>query len=362
MSIRPRRSLENSSLIRPDHLMTFSRSLNQIWLDKNENIDHELLLIAEKIKKEISPINIATYPDFSELYKKIAVAENIDPASLLLTSGSDGGIRMSFEAFVEHGDRVAHTAPTFAMYPVYCQMFGADSVVIDYQYTNSGPHLNLDEIFRVLTRYKPKLFCLPNPDSPTGTILSEGALKEILKICEKLGIVFLVDEAYYPFYSKTVMPFIEYSKNLIVVRTFSKAWGAAGLRIGFAAAHPDTIKFLHLIRPMYEVSTFSAEYIFRMLDYKNIVQHSVKRVNLSKQKFKIAMQNIGFNVFSTEGNFINVLMGDSVEKVNRVLEGKFLYRKSFNHPSLEGCMRFSVGSEEVMSSLIDHINDAVRDI
>lgn len=360
MSIRPRRSLINTILTRPNVFALTPRFSNQVWLDKNENIDPELLLIADQVKKSIPPINLAVYPEVAHLYKKIAVTENIEPESLLLTSGSDGGIRMAFEAFIEHGDKVIHTSPTFAMYSVYCEMFGANSTVIDYTYSNTGPNLDLGKVIQSLNTHKPKLFCLPNPDSPTGAVVSGDVLQEILKVCENSGTIFLVDEAYYPFYGKTILPSIKSSRNLIVLRTFSKAWAAAGLRIGFAAAHPDTIRFLHLMRPMYEVATFSIEYIYKMYDYKNFVDQAVLRVNSNKEKFKIAMENLGFRVFPTEGNFINVLMADQAELVNNVLQDKFLYRKSFDHPSLKGCVRFSIGSEDVMNSLTDYISDAVR--
>src|ERR1700682_4795396 len=123
---------------------------------------------------------------------------------------------------------------TFAMYPVYSQMFGAKAYPIEYGRRDDIPHLDPGTIIKALLEHKPKLLCLPNPDSPTGTILAPDVLRQILKECEAVGTILLLDEAYHPFYECSAVSWTETSRNLIVARTFAKAWGAAGLRIGYA--------------------------------------------------------------------------------------------------------------------------------
>ncbi len=355
MSVRPRQSLVDSTLVRPNAIDSIPRSANQMWLDKNENLDPELLLISEGVLNSIPPISLATYPESGALYQAISSWIGVSPSFILLTPGSDGAIRLVFEAFVEHGDAVIHTAPSFAMYSIYCQMFGAIATTLEYEYTDNGPNLDLDNLFTVLNNIKPKLFCLPNPDSPTGTVLAPEILSDLLKECERLGTLLLVDEAYFPFYNLTVASWVERSKNLIVVRTFAKAWGAAGLRIGYALGHPETIKYLHQMRPMYEVSTLAVEYMCRMFNFRGEVEQSVSRLNAVKNLFQADMKLLGYKVTVTHGNFINIDFGKNSEKIHEQLSGKVLYRKSFEHPSLRGLTRFSVGSEQVMQRLTELI-------
>ncbi len=242
-----------------------------LWLDKNENLDPELMALTREVLASIPPSALGTYPEAGELYRKLGRWVGVSPESLLLTPGSDGVIRLVFEAFVEPGDSVVHTSPTFAMYPVYCRMFGADVHEVHYERSPAGPYLDVLKIIETVRRIKPKLLCLPNPDSPTGTILAPDVLRGLLAECESAGTVMLLDEAYHPFYSWSAVPWMADSPNLIVARTFAKAWGAAGLRIGYAVAQPSTIELLHKMRPMYEVSTLAVEFMSRMMDHASAV-------------------------------------------------------------------------------------------
>ena len=359
MSIRPRRSLLNPKLQRPSALSSVPRDLNQLWLDKNENLDPVLMEASNEVLKEMSAISLATYPEAGELYKKLAKWLEVNPEQLLLTPGSDGAIRLIFEAFVEDGDEVMHTFPTFAMYPVYSQMFGARVIQSDYQQTEIGPAIDSDKIINDILTYKPKLFCLPNPDSPTGTILESDVLQKILTACETAGTVFLIDEAYHPFYDWTAVPWTKTSRNLIVTRTFAKAWGVAGLRIGYAVAHPDTISLLHKMRPMYEVSTFATDFMSRMLDREDDMMKSVASIREGKDYFVDVMRSLGFNVLPTSGNFLHVAFGKYSDSIHAALKNSVYYRKSFEHPSLIGYTRFSVAPKTIMMKVSDMIKNVV---
>jgi histidinol-phosphate aminotransferase len=106
---------------------------------------------------------------------------------LLLSAGSDGAIRSAFEAYVEPGDVVIHTNPTFAMYSVYCQMYGAQSITLDYELGNDGPVLRPEDIITTIKSASPKLVCLPNPDSPTGTVFEPNDLRAIVEAAGQSG-------------------------------------------------------------------------------------------------------------------------------------------------------------------------------
>lgn len=358
--IRPRRALLNPELQRPSALKSSPRDPKALWLDKNENLDPELLARAHAVLAEMAALTAATYPEAGEIYRKLAKWAGVSAESLLLTPGSDGVIRLVFEAFVEHGEDVVHTTPTFAMYPVYCQMFGAKATAIEYTRKGASPHLDVEALISAVKKIKPKLLCLPNPDSPTGTVVSPEDLRRILTACEESGTVFLLDEAYHPFHEWSGASWTKESRHLIVARTFAKAWGAAGLRIGYAAAHPETIALLHKMRPMYEVSTVAVEFMSRMLDQPADMEKSVARITDGKDFFAGKMRALGFSVLPTAGNFIHVAFGDKGPAIHAALAGKVLYRAAFDHPSLAGYSRFSVAPREIMAKVSDLIGGAIN--
>jgi histidinol-phosphate aminotransferase len=349
----------NPELQRPSALKSKPRDLDHLWLDKNENLDPVLMELSRQVLREIPPWGLATYPEAGEIYRKLARWMGVSPEALLLTPGSDGAIRLTFEAFVEDGDAVIHTAPTFAMYPVYSQMFGAAVRRIEYERTEAGPRLDPARIVQSVRDLKPKLLCLPNPDSPTGTVLAAEVLREILAECEEAGTVFLVDEAYHPFYEWSAVPWTEHSRHLVIARTFAKAWGAAGLRVGYAVGHPETIALLHKMRPMYEVSTLAVEFMSRMLDRTAEMLQAVARINEGKVFFAEEMRALGFKVLPTEGNFTHVAFGEAGPAIHAALANRVLYRASFADPCLTGYTRFTVAPRAIMAQVADLIKTAI---
>jgi histidinol-phosphate aminotransferase len=203
--------------------------------------------------------------------------------------------------------------------------------------------------------HRPKLVCIPNPDSPTGTVLTTEELQQILSACETVGSVLLLDEAYHPFYKPLAVSCTVSSPNLVVARTFAKAWGAAGLRIGYAVAHPETAAFLHKIRPMYEVSTLAVEFMTRMLDHEADMLAAVDRLNNGKAWFIAQMRGLGYRTLPTEANYVHVDFGAARRAVQRALSGKVLYRASFDHPCLAGFSRFTVGPQGTMERVVELI-------
>jgi histidinol-phosphate aminotransferase len=330
-----------------------------LWLDKNENLDPELSAIIQSITTNLPSSSYSSYPEAALLYKKLANWVGVSPECLMLTPGSDGAIRLIFEAFVDDGDCVIHTNPTFAMYPIYAKMFGAKAITIDYKVGKNGPFLDINELVSLVHNKAPKLLCLPNPDSPTGSTLSPDALRKILTACEEIGTLLLIDEAYYPFYDWTAVPWIFDSSNLIVARTFSKAWGAAGIRMGYAIANSQIISLIHKMRPMYEVGSLNIAIIERLLDFSAAMEESVCRIQFSKQYFAEEMRKIGFDVLQCEGNFIHVAFGSRRIEIEEALKNKVLYKANFDHVSLRAYSRFSIGSKEEMAHVVALIKTAI---
>lgn len=351
MEISPRLSLLNPEIQRPRAWNSQPRDSRLLWLDKNENFDSTFSLVHKEILQNISIKSLSSYPDLGLLYKKIASWANVDPDSIYITAGSDGGIRSVFESFVNVGDVILHSSPTFAMYPVYAKIFGAQVKTIEYQASITGPFIDIDYLFKLIRDLKPKLVCMPNPDSPTGTILSEDIILSLMRLCEESKTILLIDEAYHPFYSWTAVPLVKRFKNLVICRTFSKAWGLAGLRIGYNIASPEVTSYFHKIKPMYEVGSFAAEFVVNMLDHSDEMLKSVTRLNDSKHRFQQRMRDLGFICPDTYGNFAHVNFGVYENSVHRALSNKVLYRKSFDHSSVSPYTRFSISTEDEMMYL-----------
>lgn len=357
---KARTAVASPELARPDWTKGVPRDTRLLWLDKNENTDPILAGITSRVLSDIDPSTIFTYPECTPLYNKLSNDLGVPANCLLLTHGSDGGIRSVYEAFINPGDVVVHTVPTFAMYAVYSQMYDANVFKLEYRDSENGPLLSLTEFIEAIKRVRPKLVCLPNPDSPTGTVFAPEELREIIEACGSVGALILIDEAYYPFYSETCLPWIEEYHHLAVTRTFAKAWGLAGLRIGYVAACPEMIQLLHKVRPMYEVNTIAVAVVEKMLDYKDEVLKSVERLNAAKSEFLETMRGLGLRTFNSEGNFMHVAFGKYASEVHSSLKNMVLYRQDFSQPCLKGYSRFTSTTKECFKPVIERIKHVVE--
>jgi len=356
--IRP--ELLDPKLFRPDWTKSSFRKDSQLWLDKNENSDHVYIQFLKNIMIDVCQNDINNYPDCSLLYDKLSRHLNVESLNLLLAAGSDGIIKQAFETFVSSGDAVIYTDPTFAMYSVYSDIFGARSYKISYKKSMTGIFLDVELLLKTIYDVKPTLICLPNPDSPTGTLIHDEQLIPIIEAAYQVNSAILIDEAYYPFSEYTILPLINRYPNLIVMRTFSKAWGLAGARVGYAVSNIELISYMHKARPMYELGAISVAVALRVLDYENEMQSSVKRLNDGKNYFRIEMNKLGFKTLISEGNFQHVAFGIKADLIHAALNDIVLYRKDFPGTALEGYSRFSATTQSCFERIVQAIKSTIQ--
>jgi histidinol-phosphate aminotransferase len=331
-----------------------------LWLDKNENLDPVLNQITGKILRDIDPLRtLAVYPDCVPLYLKLADYLHVSIDRLILSTGSDGVIRSAFEAFCDPGDAVLFPNPTYAMYEVYGRIYGTRLIKIDYQPSESGPVLEATALVEAIRVSRPKLVCLPNPGSPTGTVYAPDELAQIIVAATESGALILVDEAYYPYYDQTAISWIDRFPNLLVVRTFSKAWGMTGLRVGYGVGSPGIIALLHKVRPNYETNSIGVVVTERMLDFGAEMEASVRRLNAGRDFFLNEMQLMGFKTFPANASFLHVNFGMHADDIHFALADKVLYREDFGHSCLKGYSRLSSTTRELFSPLVDCIKSVV---
>lgn len=344
--------LEAAGLQRPDSRTAKARPEGMLFLDKNENPDPLLRDWYQSLLPDASALALGTYPDLGELYASLAKWLGIPVGHLALTTGCDGAIRQTFEIFISPGDKVAITQPTFAMYPVYASAFGAQTVSLHYARSVKGPALTVDTIVEAVRRERPRLLCIPNPDSPTGNTLDLEELRVIADACVETQTVFLVDEAYFPFSEVTAVPLATCYPNVIVARNFSKAWGLAGLRTGYVIGCPETIEWYHRTRPMYEIGAFPAHFLTVVLRSPQRMDESVRRLNDGRDEFAAAMTKMGFAVLPSGGNFLHVDFGNAADAVHAALSPFVLYRANTNEECLRGYSRFSAAPTDMFEPIV----------
>jgi histidinol-phosphate aminotransferase len=351
---------QRSTLTRPSRETSEYRTDDILWLDKNENMDPQYLAYLQTLMADLPGKAIFGYPDCHAVYEKLAAYLNVPINQLLVSHGSDGIIRAVYDAFVEPGNTVIYTNPTFAMYEVYAKITGARAVELEYVPSDNGPLLTAAQVIQSIETETPRLVCIPNPNSPSGTVFAEAQLYDIIESAHNAGAVILIDEAYHPFYDFSVLPWIDEFPQLIVARSFSKAWGCAGIRLGYSVAAKKVNDMLHKIRPMYEAGALSFTIAERLLEHPQHMLNSVIRLNEGKLYFLSEMQKLGFRTLVTEGNFLHVAFADKAQQVHKMLRDKVLYRADFSHPALAGFSRFSATTKEVFAQVVEHIKAAVH--
>jgi histidinol-phosphate aminotransferase len=347
--------IATAGLERPDSRHSGARPLGPLFLDKNENSDPELHRWLTRLLGRVPNNALSTYPDLGAVYGLLADWLQMPVEQLALVSGCDGAIQRTFEVFVNPGDKVVLTKPTFAMYPVYAAAYGARVEFLNYERSDRGPELPLDRILSAITNLRPRLFCLPNPDSPTGNVMAASELQVVMEICRSAETILLIDEAYHPFSQVTAAPFTASNPHVLVARTFSKAWGLAGLRAGYLIGSPETIEWFHKTRPMYELGGFANACLTQALLEPAEMTASVARLTDGKNCFFEAMDGLGFKVLPSGGNFQHVAFGMHAEKIHAALSPHVLYRADSKDDCLRGYSRFSSTTPELFEPIVDLI-------
>ena len=344
-----------AGLERPNSRKATPRRSGPLYLDKNENSDPQIRVWLNGLLSRVPGDALSTYPDLGAVYCLLASWLGVPIEQLFLTTGCDGAIQRTFDVFVEPGQTVLLTSPTFAMYPVYANQYDCNMEFLTYARTEVGPELSLDRIVNAVETLRPRLFCLPNPDSPTGNVLNVADLQHVVDACRSAGTILLIDEAYHPFSPVTGAPFVATNPHVLVARTFSKAWGLAGIRAGYVIGHPETVEWFHKTRPMYEIGGLANAVLLEALKEPSEMTASVARLAAGKTFFSEAMTSLGFRVLPSGGNFQHEAFGERAEMIHDALRPHVLYRANSMEDCLRGYSRFSSTTKELFEPIIEVI-------
>ncbi|MBN1786072.1 MAG: histidinol-phosphate transaminase [Candidatus Methanofastidiosa archaeon] len=316
----------------------------KIRLDFNENTWGPSPKVMERLRTLSSEI-ISTYPEYQKAYDLFSEKFGIDRSRMLVTNGSDEAIRLTYNAYISPGDKVVIPVPTFAIFGLEAELFGANAVEVPYNKDLSFPE---DEVIEASEGARMTIVVTPN--NPTGTSASLDAIESIAQRSE----VVFVDEAYHEFKGISALPLIEDYDNIIVTRTFSKAYGLAGLRVGLVFANEGIIDTLRKVVSPYSVNSIAIECAMAAMQDQGYMRSCVERIIQSRERLASGLRSLGFKVFDSDANFIICDLGKEHKRVVELLKGeKILIRDRSGDRLLENCIRLSAGTMEETEKLLE---------
>lgn len=324
----------------------------KLRLDFNENPIGCSPAVRHALAK-LSSASISAYPEQETVRRKAAKHFGVRPTELLLTNGTDEALSLVVSTFVEPRDRVLLVEPTYAMYRFYSELAGAQIIAVRYDATMLFPW---KEVLGALNK-KPRVFFLPNPNSPTGNLLTPPDLVRILKAADKQTVV-VIDEAYFEFSGVTVIPWIQRYKNLIVTRTFSKTAGLAGLRLGCIFTHQELAATMRKAQSPYPVNAAALVAAEAAIRDRKFIARTVSEVRRSYEVLQRGLTALGVKYFPGAGNFVLVNLGPRAKKIVAALSRKgILVRDRSNDFAGVGYVRITLGTPSQTRRLLKELKE-----
>jgi len=247
--------------------------------------------------------DIKYYPNLDNLYDALAKHYNIDKEGLIIGDGSDRIIKYIFECFVDHGDEIITSNPSFPMYEVYTKLYNAKINKVNYK----GLRIDLEKICSSINKSTAAVI-LSNPSSPIGDVIDRNNLLRLIAQAVEYNCLIIIDEAYIEF-SDTAESFLNKVmdfENLIVIKTFSKAIGSAGVRFGFGYTNKELIKYINKFRTNHEVTGLTMKWVLNILNHWNEIELYISQIKKLKGKLIKKCNSHGLDIIDGECNWIHV--------------------------------------------------------
>lgn len=270
----------------------------------NENNYGPSPKVLEAVKKSSSE-KLLRYPDpFATRLREALSPYNAVPAqNIVCFSGGDEAIHAILGLFLEKGRKLVGHSPTFAMYPIGAQFYGASYDAVKLSQEFSFGEEQAQEIISKIDENSVVALC--NPNNPTGNSIPQELLLKIISAAKGKDAPVIVDEAYFEFYGKTVVAkAVEEESNVIVVRTLSKAFGLAGLRVGYAVAPTPVAERLLKSKLFFNVNAMAQEAGIAALGDYAWMRQNAEKIVADREKMFVALKEMGFKVFVSEANFL----------------------------------------------------------
>ena len=319
-------------------------------LDFNENT----LACSPKVREALSRITTADltrYPGRAPVEALVAQSLGLDADQVALTNGVDEAIHVLFETFLEEGDELLLPVPTYTMYEVYVSATDARAVPV---LAGEDTRFPFERLLAAITP-RTKIIAIANPNSPAGSVATR---EQLLALAERAPhAVLLVDEAYYHFYGETLMDLVGTVPNLVVARTFSKAYGLAGLRLGLLAGPTDMLRWIKRVLSPYSVNQLALACLPPALEDTAYLDWYVGEVLAARTEFEAALDRSGIRRWPSSANFVLIDIGPQHKEFTRLMsEAGVLVRDRSSDPGCDGRVRITIGTREQMQLAIVALN------
>jgi histidinol-phosphate aminotransferase len=322
-------------------------------LDFNENT----LACSPKVREvlgRISAGSLTRYPEREPVEAIVAAHLGLSAEQVALTNGVDEAIHVLFEAFLEADDELLLPVPTYTMYEVYASATDARVVAVQAADDLQFP------FERLLAAIAPrtKIVAIANPNSPSGSVATRTQLIEIA--ARAPHAVVLVDEAYFHFHGETVIDLIGGVPNLVVARTFSKAYGLAGLRLGVLAGPAELMRWVRRVLSPYSVNSLALACLTPALEDTAYLDWYVCEVLAARTEFEAALDLVNLRRWPSCANFILVDIGPRHAEFVRLMRAAgVLVRDRSSDPGCDGRVRITIGTREQMRQATVALDEAV---
>jgi histidinol-phosphate aminotransferase len=347
--IRPRRAVEQFRE-RPPML---ENRRGKLRLDMNESA----MGCSPKVRvalRRLSAEEIAMYPEKENAAARIAPSFGVSAGELTLAAGIDDALRLIADVFIERGRDVLLVEPMFPMYRFHAEQRGAR---IQALFCDEEMRFPLRDVLQRLKR-GPAVFFLANPNNPTGLLLGEEALAKILDAAARTLVV--VDEAYFEFSGVTVLRWIRQRKNLIVTRTFSKASGLAGLRIGCVFANRGITELLKRTQTPFPVGSTQLAAAEAALRDPAFTQRAATEILRGRKLLENGLRGMGVRVFPSAANFLLADFGTrGTEVIHALAKRGILIRDQSAATGRPGHARITAGTPAQMRRFLDELKRAL---
>lgn len=325
-------------------------------LDFNENTLAPSPRVIERLR-EITAEGLTKYPEREPVERLVAAHFNLQPEQVLLTNGVDEAIHLMCVAFLEAEDVALITTPSFFMYDVNVQMMTPHLVRVQADESLAFPF----ERFMAAITEQTKLIMIASPNNPTGSIVKREHLLAIAAAAPQA--VLMVDEAYYHFHGESTLADVTDVPNLIVARTFSKAYGLANLRLGMLAGNSELLRYVRKVSSPYNVNGIALECLPAALEDEGYVRWYSDQVHAGRERMMAGLTELGVPFFPSAANFILMKIGPKhAELVKAMRAHGVLLRDRSTDPGCDGFVRITIGIEEHVTRGLEALTTCLKEI
>jgi len=323
-------------------------------LDFNENTVGSSPRVLERLRA-LDPEQLARYPEREPVEKAVAEFLGVAPSETLLTNGVDEAIHLLCETYLEPGDEVLIIVPTYSMYKIYAAATGARVVEVPASKDFRFP---TEEVLSRITD-RTRLIAIANPNNPTGAVAYPEDLVQIARRASESAV--LIDEAYFEFYGQTLLKQWREIPNLFVARTFSKAYGLAGLRIGLLLGDRDQLRAIRLVSSPYSVNTAALACLPDALADQSFIRQYVSEVSEGRKRLQDALRSHGIPFWPSQANFVLAKFG-SPEFIPKMRQRGILIRDRSSDHGCEGCIRITLGPRSHTDLLLAALEETLQEL